>query len=97
MFSVLAGPQVVSWVLWSGPIHAVVIASVFGSMWIVYVLRTPIAKISGLALPSWTGWLSGANRVAPLGALEPGIVYVDPTPGVAPGLSSGWMRTILPS
>ena len=60
-------------------------------------MRTPIAKISGLALPSMTGWLSGGKRFAPLGAVASGIVYVDPMPGVSPGFASGLMRMILPS
>ena len=73
-FSVLAGPHVVELVPWSGPTHAAAILSVLASTSIEYRLRTPMAKISGFALPLVTAALSGANRFGPLGASAPGIV-----------------------
>src|SRR6188472_4404945 len=95
-FSVLAGPQVTLLVPWSGPTHEAAILSVLSSTSIEYRLRTPIAKISGFALPLLTA--VPVNRFGPFGAVASGIVYDVPTPGLfAGGLVAGRIRCSLPS
>src|ERR1044072_5495110 len=97
-FSVLAGPQTTLLVPWSGPTQAAAILPVTLSTSIEYRLRTPMAKISGFALPLVTAVLVCGNRLPPLGAVGPGIVYEVPMPGLfAGGLAAGVIRSSLPS
>src|SRR5215207_9032264 len=97
-FSVFAGPQVVLLVPWSGPTQAAETLPVTLSTSIEYRLRTPMAKISGFALPLVTASLFGGNRFGPFGAVAPGIVYDVPMPGLLTGgLFAGVIRCSLPS
>ena len=83
---------------WSGPTHAAAILPVLSSTSIEYRLRTPMAKISGFALPLVTAWLSAGTGSGRSGASAPGIVYDVPMPGLfAGGLFTGRIRSSLPS